>query len=75
MSLNFDALMSLSDQIKEILDKQPDTLHGVLKQYKSTCGFIQTLSNGIIFPPANDVDITLRLPKYEKIKQIIEYCE
>ena len=75
MSLNFDALMSLSDQIKEILDKQPDTLHGVLKQYKSTCGFIQTLSNGIIFPPANDVDITLRLPKYEKIKQIVEYCE
>ena len=75
MSQNFDALMSLSDEIKLLVDKQPDTLHGVLKQYKATWGFINTLSNGIIFPPANNVDITLRLPKYDKIKQIIEYCE
>ena len=33
------------------------------------------ITNGIIFPPANDVDVTLKLPKYDKIKQIIDECE
>jgi len=70
MSENQDALNILSDEIKQLLNNHPDTLHGVLKQYKATTGFIKTLTNGIIFPNQNPVDITLDLPKYDRIKRI-----
>ena len=72
---NFDALMSLSDEIKDLLNWKPGSLHEVLKQYKATSGFIRMITNGIIFPPANDVDVSLILPKYERLKRIIDECE
>jgi hypothetical protein len=71
MVQNETALKELGEEINILLKNQPDSLHGVLKQYKATTGFIKTLTNGITLPPTNAVDICLDLPKYEKIKQII----
>ena len=34
MLQNQEALQGLSSEIKTLLDNQPETLHGVLKQYK-----------------------------------------
>lgn len=68
---NLTALKSLSTEIKSLLDKNPETLHGALKQFKGTTGFIKTLTNGIIFPDQNKVDITMKLPKYDLIRKII----
>jgi len=82
ISQNQVALQRLSSEIKTLLNNKPDNLIGVLKQYKGafitrmlsifndlgTTGFIKTLTNGIIFPSTNPVDVTLDLPKYEKIK-------
>ena len=68
MVQNLEALDILTKEIDTLLSNKPENLHGVLKQYKATTGFIKTLTNGIIFPSTNKVDITLQLPKYEKIK-------
>ncbi|CAI2360886.1 unnamed protein product [Moneuplotes crassus] len=72
---NIEALDALSEEIQSLLSKNPETLHGVLKKYKSTTGFIKTLTNGIIFPKPIEVDIQLDFPKYDRIKRIIAECE
>lgn len=40
MLQNQEALQSLSSEIKTLLDNQPETLHGVLKQYKGRASHI-----------------------------------
>lgn len=85
MTQNYSALSSLAKDIKELLENQPETLHGVLKQYKGThclnlisigtTSFIKTLTNGIIFPEAVEVDISLEFPDYKKIREIIDTWE
>ncbi|CAI2359467.1 unnamed protein product [Moneuplotes crassus] len=72
---NIESLEALSDEVQNLLRDTPETLHGVLKKYKSTTGFIKTLTNSIIFPTQTDVNIKLEIPKYEKIKRIITECE
>lgn len=54
-----------------ILDISPDSLYEVLKQYNMSTGFIKSISNGINFPPENEVDITLKTPDYDIIKKAI----
>lgn len=71
MIQNIESLKVLSEEIQKLLDNHPETLHGVLKKYKATTGFIKTLTNGIIFPPPVDVNLSLQLPKYDRIKRII----
>ena len=56
---NAAALNALAAEIKNLVDQSPETLHGVLKQYKGTTGFIKTLTNGIIFPETNPVDVSI----------------